>query len=118
MHTAYKMSSHRHESPLPLIGNPHTCNTLASAETICRQPDYNLERGCVIAPSPTSIAHPLMPEPHAIDTYNIFKFGGLLRQMPSSFYYCCQCDDGPKLFENQPMCVNCNHTVCGNCRPA
>jgi hypothetical protein len=115
MHTASQMLSHRQN--FSSIGNTHTCNKLQPAETLCNQP-VHLERTC-IAPSLTPTARrPLMPEPQAMHTYNIFNFGGLLRQMPSNFYYCCQCNDGPKMYENQPMCVSCCHTICYNCRPA
>jgi hypothetical protein len=30
-------------------------------------------------------------------------------------YICCQCNDGPKIYDHQPKCVVCNHTACGNC---
>ncbi|KAB8258367.1 hypothetical protein BDV32DRAFT_125994 [Aspergillus pseudonomiae] len=32
-------------------------------------------------------------------------------------YICCQCNDGPKLYSNQPRCVICQHTACSDCRP-
>lgn len=32
-----------------------------------------------------------------------------------SLYVCCQCQDGPKLWDNQPQCVICNHTACSAC---
>ncbi|KAF7592635.1 hypothetical protein BBP40_012657 [Aspergillus hancockii] len=33
----------------------------------------------------------------------------------SYLYICCQCNDGPKLYNNQPKCVMCQHTACPNC---
>ncbi|RAK98836.1 uncharacterized protein BO80DRAFT_146037 [Aspergillus ibericus CBS 121593] len=36
----------------------------------------------------------------------------------SNLYFCCQCGDGPKLYQNQPKCVICNHAVCQSCKPA
>ncbi|RAL06067.1 uncharacterized protein BO80DRAFT_420377 [Aspergillus ibericus CBS 121593] len=33
-------------------------------------------------------------------------------------YYCCQCGDGPKLWENQPWCILCRHRACSGCKPA
>lgn len=30
-------------------------------------------------------------------------------------YICCKCGDGPKLWDNQPSCVSCEHVACGNC---
>ncbi|KAL4896093.1 hypothetical protein BDV59DRAFT_199305 [Aspergillus ambiguus] len=30
-------------------------------------------------------------------------------------YICCQCQDGPKVYNVQPQCVSCNHVVCSNC---
>jgi hypothetical protein len=48
---------------------------------------------------------------------DIFQYGGLINSHPNA-YYCCSCNDGPKLYENQPRCVNCSHFVCSHCRPA
>jgi hypothetical protein len=31
-------------------------------------------------------------------------------------YFCCNCNDGPKVWENQPRCVICDHTPCSSCR--
>ena len=36
----------------------------------------------------------------------------------TNLYYCCKCNDGPKLFNNQPQCVMCEHRVCPSCLPA
>lgn len=33
-------------------------------------------------------------------------------------YFCCQCNDGPKVYNVQPRCVMCNHVACGHCIPA
>ena len=33
-------------------------------------------------------------------------------------YFCCQCNDGPKVLNVQPRCVLCNHPACTNCKPA
>ncbi|KAJ6072316.1 hypothetical protein N7467_010401 [Penicillium canescens] len=30
-------------------------------------------------------------------------------------YICCQCNDGPKIYNHQPKCINCNHTACSYC---
>ncbi|KAL5359390.1 hypothetical protein BJX96DRAFT_174308 [Aspergillus floccosus] len=30
-------------------------------------------------------------------------------------YICCQCHDGPKVYNVQPQCVNCHHSACSNC---
>jgi hypothetical protein len=49
--------------------------------------------------------------------HDIFRHGGLTRQRPHA-YFCCQCNDGPKLFDIQPVCVSCNHKACPNCRAA
>lgn len=34
---------------------------------------------------------------------------------PTHMYICCKCGDGPKIFENQPRCIMCEHTACPNC---
>ncbi|EIT81238.1 hypothetical protein F9C07_11719 [Aspergillus flavus] len=31
-------------------------------------------------------------------------------------YICCNCHDGPKLYNNQPRCVMCQHVVCSDCQ--
>ncbi|KAL1981365.1 hypothetical protein VTN96DRAFT_2756 [Rasamsonia emersonii] len=44
---------------------------------------------------------------------------GIVTHGPKTFmYYCCQCRDGPKVYNHQVVCVNCNHVVCDNCIPA
>lgn len=30
-------------------------------------------------------------------------------------YICCQCGDGPKIYEVQPQCVCCHHRACSHC---
>lgn len=30
-------------------------------------------------------------------------------------YICCQCNDGPKVYNVQPVCVECNHAACSSC---
>lgn len=30
-------------------------------------------------------------------------------------YICCQCRDGPKIWNNQPKCVMCGHIACDEC---
>lgn len=34
------------------------------------------------------------------------------------WYFCCQCNDGPKAYNVQPQCVICNHIACAYCKPA
>jgi hypothetical protein len=36
--------------------------------------------------------------------------------LKTSLYTCCRCHDGPKVWEHQRRCVNCNHTACSSCR--
>lgn len=33
----------------------------------------------------------------------------------TTFYTCCKCGDGPKVYEHQNKCVICNHEICGAC---
>ncbi|KAJ5146100.1 uncharacterized protein N7515_000664 [Penicillium bovifimosum] len=30
-------------------------------------------------------------------------------------YICCECNDGPKIYNHQPQCVVCNHMACAGC---
>ncbi|KAF2807231.1 uncharacterized protein BDZ99DRAFT_465150 [Mytilinidion resinicola] len=34
---------------------------------------------------------------------------------PSTYYYCCQCGDGPQNITIQPSCINCGHKGCDGC---
>lgn len=43
------------------------------------------------------------------------SLGGIRTHGGTHMYVCCQCHDGPKIFEVQPQCVMCNHTACTNC---
>jgi hypothetical protein len=36
--------------------------------------------------------------------------------LESRIYFCCNCGNGPKNWENQPQCVDCNHTPCSSCK--
>ncbi|KAJ5518198.1 hypothetical protein LT330_005900 [Penicillium expansum] len=40
---------------------------------------------------------------------------GTRQHAPTYMYICCECGDGPKVFNVQPKCVVCNHAACGNC---
>ncbi|EAW12753.1 uncharacterized protein ACLA_011800 [Aspergillus clavatus NRRL 1] len=31
-------------------------------------------------------------------------------------YICCQCGDGPKVYNVQPQCIICQHIACSSCR--
>ncbi|KAJ5913343.1 hypothetical protein N7504_002226 [Penicillium tannophilum] len=30
-------------------------------------------------------------------------------------YICCQCKDGPKVYNHQPRCIECQHVACSSC---
>lgn len=47
----------------------------------------------------------------------IFKHGGLINSSPIT-WYCCQCNDGPKLYDIQVSCINCDHVICSFCKSA
>ena len=38
------------------------------------------------------------------------------RGLEFRIYFCCNCGDGPKTWENQRRCVSCDHTPCSDCR--
>ncbi|KAJ5099426.1 hypothetical protein N7532_006427 [Penicillium argentinense] len=43
-------------------------------------------------------------------------FGGVTQTYSQTYMYiCCQCHDGPKVYNVQPQCVNCNHMACSVC---
>lgn len=39
------------------------------------------------------------------------------RYARTDLYICCQCGDGPKVYQNQSRCVACDHDVCPKCIP-
>ncbi|KAJ5833401.1 hypothetical protein N7474_001712 [Penicillium riverlandense] len=61
-----------------------------------------LERGALIhhSASSSSTAIPADGVQSCSDTY---------------MYICCQCDDGPKVYNHQPQCVVCDHNACSAC---
>ncbi|OJJ48354.1 hypothetical protein ASPZODRAFT_14495 [Penicilliopsis zonata CBS 506.65] len=32
-------------------------------------------------------------------------------------YFCCECGDGPKVYDHQQRCVICDHVACEYCKP-
>ncbi|KAJ5948809.1 hypothetical protein N7454_002116 [Penicillium verhagenii] len=34
---------------------------------------------------------------------------------PTYMYICCGCGDGPKVYNVQPRCTECQHSACGGC---
>ncbi|GFF34006.1 hypothetical protein IFM61606_00491 [Aspergillus udagawae] len=32
-------------------------------------------------------------------------------------YICCQCGDGPNVYNAQPRCTHCDHIACSDCKP-
>ncbi|PGH03130.1 hypothetical protein AJ79_07458 [Helicocarpus griseus UAMH5409] len=43
------------------------------------------------------------------------NFHAPIRSRPTDLYICCACGDGPKVFQNQGRCVNCDHDACAYC---
>ena len=39
----------------------------------------------------------------------VHSYGG------THMYICCHCHDGPKVYNVQPRCINCNHVACSSC---
>ncbi|KAL3482144.1 hypothetical protein BJX99DRAFT_217433 [Aspergillus californicus] len=35
----------------------------------------------------------------------------------STMWICCQCGDGPKVYINQSICIECHHHSCGGQPP-
>ncbi|KAJ5619352.1 hypothetical protein N7510_003336 [Penicillium lagena] len=59
-----------------------------------------LERDSLITHPASSTAIPVHGMQSCSDTY---------------MYICCQCDDGPKVYNHQPQCVVCDHDACSLC---
>jgi hypothetical protein len=84
-------------------------------------PHQHLERAS-LALTPTQVPPTCLRTAHQHSTDSpsigeIFQHGGLKNSHPNA-YYCCNCNDGPKLYDNQPRCVSCSHVCCSYCRPA
>lgn len=43
------------------------------------------------------------------------SFGGAKVYEQTYLYICCNCKDGPKTHNMQPVCVMCNHRACSGC---
>lgn len=41
--------------------------------------------------------------------------GGLKLYNQTYMYVCCNCNDGPKVYDVQPVCVICHHKACSGC---
>lgn len=41
--------------------------------------------------------------------------GGAQVYSQTYMYICCQCNDGPKVYNVQPRCVTCQHDPCSDC---
>lgn len=57
---------------------------------------------------------PSLPLPGAT-METLRDFSGPTVKCATDLYICCSCGDGPKIYQNQGRCVNCNHDVCGYC---
>jgi hypothetical protein len=40
---------------------------------------------------------------------------GVRSHSDTYMYICCQCHDGPKIYNHQPKCISCEHNACSNC---
>lgn len=94
--------THCHEtSPYPSVAPTNTARTLSlNAMPSIPVPDLSGVRP-LYRPSPAVPTAPLgAPSQHYSQTY---------------MYICCNCQDGPKVYNVQPVCVVCDHAACGQC---
>lgn len=103
----------------PIISHHHTCETSDQKNgPPPLSPSVFGFHGLSRPPSSTTRSLEMHPT-CASDHLDIRHHGGILNQRPTATaYYCCQCSDGPKLYEVQPVCINCSHHACGSCTPA
>lgn len=45
-----------------------------------------------------------------------FPAGAAQCYTETAMYVCCQCGDGPKVYDHQPRCIICQHEACGDCQ--
>jgi hypothetical protein len=124
-----EMASHSyHAGTSPYPGVPQLLILTNAGHTHCGETSNRPSGGtlssspssfCGRPPVPSSAGDPDMHQASIADSHDLLQHGGIMNQRPSGAgYYCCQCKDGPKLWEVQPVCVNCSHYVCPSCTPA
>ncbi|PYH48943.1 uncharacterized protein BP01DRAFT_116753 [Aspergillus saccharolyticus JOP 1030-1] len=107
------MSLHScHEiSPYPATTAHSVCSH--SLEVVRHMPPITESRSSILQPLPVfdDVRRPRLQElaGHPLQNFQMQTRGNL--------YFCCRCGDGPKVYENQPKCINCEHVVCSNCVP-
>ncbi|KAF4214391.1 hypothetical protein CNMCM8980_009210 [Aspergillus fumigatiaffinis] len=69
----------------------------------------------------TSLQGPSMPYEDLPETYFAGHSGRATNMnkvySQTYMYICCNCGDGPKVYNVQPRCTECNHIVCSSCKP-
>ncbi|OQE19385.1 hypothetical protein PENSTE_c015G06824 [Penicillium steckii] len=102
------LNSHTHShshgpSPYPAMVKLNTARTLS----------HNTQSMPVALPDLVGIRPLSRPQP---TTQMSSSLGGPAHvHGHTSMYVCCQCNDGPKVWDQQPRCVICQHDACGNC---
>lgn len=122
----YGLTGEAESNPYPKAFTPAGFNTKACNINPPSQPfslpQQHLERApLALMPTqspPTCLATGHQHSANGPSIGDIFQHGGLSKKSPSSYYYCCQCHDGPKLYDLQPVCINCDHRICRSCKPA
>ncbi|CEJ60202.1 hypothetical protein PMG11_08786 [Penicillium brasilianum] len=104
-HTSHFHAAHGcHESsPYPsavTMGPPHSVSLQTKAMAATGLGDLHSIRS-LSRRMPLALASPF---PGAMQCYT-----------ETYMYICCRCGDGPKVYNNQPRCVCCNHEACGDC---
>ncbi|KAL1991774.1 hypothetical protein VTN49DRAFT_5082 [Thermomyces lanuginosus] len=108
--------------------DPHSTAMLMAQESH-RQATVFPEHDMVPRPAPMAPStRPRTPPPLVLesttrmtttDHHAMLHHPGAMQQRPTSdAYYCCKCNDGPKLYSVQPQCVQCGHQACAFCSSA
>lgn len=58
----------------------------------------------------------IVRQPQQQAVLSITAPGGIKPYNATYMYICCQCGDGPKVFNHQPRCIRCNHDACSKCK--
>jgi hypothetical protein len=71
----------------------------------------------ISSPSRSGLSLTASPSLHLTASAGINRQRGGTVTCPSKtyIYICCQCNDGPKVYNHQVMCVNCDHLICDSC---
>lgn len=94
---------HHEISPWPSVVALDTARTASLADDLspCLSEDEDLSQ--------------IRPSPRSMHTARPSRLGASQLGPKTGLYICCKCQDGPKVYKVQPICVVCTHDACPSC---